>query len=103
MSKSKASSKVRVAFLGTGGFMGCHADRLKNHPDAQNHPDAPERPRRRRRLAGQPALGTRAGTRAHVRPAPRRTGQLLYPESRQRHPGPTGHDGATRHEGDPGH
>jgi len=28
-------SKVKVAFLGCGGFMGAHAGRLKEHPDAQ--------------------------------------------------------------------
>ncbi|MEX0774781.1 MAG: Gfo/Idh/MocA family oxidoreductase [Phycisphaeraceae bacterium] len=28
-------SKVRVAFLGCGGFMGAHAGRLKTHPDVE--------------------------------------------------------------------
>jgi predicted dehydrogenase len=28
-------AKVKIAFLGTGGFMGAHAQRLKAHPDAQ--------------------------------------------------------------------
>ena len=27
--------KVKIAFLGTGGFMGVHAQRLRAHPDAQ--------------------------------------------------------------------
>ena len=31
----KGSSKVRIALLGCGGMMGAHAQRLRNHPDAE--------------------------------------------------------------------
>ena len=32
---AKKLSKVRIAFLGCGGMMGAHANRLKNHPDVE--------------------------------------------------------------------
>src|SRR5438552_18103155 len=32
---STQQSKVRIVFLGCGGMMGAHAQRLRNHPDVE--------------------------------------------------------------------